>query len=160
VKDEQRQRLGDLTAGMTVADVVDSDIPSVPGALTLDTLLTQDARERGSAGVYTILDGDRVAGILETASLRRSIWGRQGERRVAEVASPLAEVHGLPPGAPLIRAVEQFEAERTDVVVVVEPVQPPRLVGVIRRAAVLERLSARQALADGRNRAAPDGPGG
>ena len=142
----ERQRVGELTAGLTVSDLIDPDVPSVPAAVTLDTLLSQDERDVRSGGVYTVVDGEDVLGVIETRPLRRTLWGRQGEQRVGDIATPLSEVSGLTPTTALVNAVDRFETEGKDVLVVIDSAGEASLAGVLRRATVLERLRARQAV--------------
>ena len=142
----ERQRMGELTAGLTVSDLIDPDVPTVPAAVTLNTLLREEDLDPRNSGVYTVMDGDEVVGVIETRSLRRSIWGRQGEQRVGDIAIPLDALTGLSPSTALMSAVERFEIEGTDVLMVVESAGEATLMGVLRRATVLERLRKGQAV--------------
>jgi Zn-dependent protease/CBS domain-containing protein len=140
-----RLRMTRLAEGLTVADVITADAPAIPPGLTLDTLMAQDVRD-ASDGVYAVVEADRLLGAVYASRVRRSPRRGWDQRRVADAMVPVDDLPSLHPGDPLMKAIESLESGRWDGFPVVAAEAPGRLVGVVTRSRVLERLRARQAL--------------
>ena len=168
-----RRRMEQLTRGLTVADVTDTEPATIPPSLTVDTLVAQDAQGDGP-GIYPVMERDRLLGIVFVSRLRRPFRRGWTDERAADVLVPLDRAPSFRPEEPLLRAVERLESMRADGFPVLEsgaetsgqedvagrdaesaPVRPVRLVGVVTRRRVLERLRARQRLLDERVRSTP-----
>lgn len=140
-----RLRMTRLAAGMTVADATTPEAPAVPPSLTLDALMAQDGRG-ASDGVFAVVEADRLVGAVYASRVRRSPRRGWDHRRAAEAMVPVGSLPRLHPDDPLLKAIESLEAGRWEGFPVVAADEPGRLVGLITRSRVLERLRARQAM--------------
>jgi CBS domain-containing protein len=149
----ERARLEQLTAGLHVGDALDRDPPTIGPALTLDALMAQDGQE-GGRGVYPVVDDGRLVGVVFTARVPRRTRSRWPEQHASDVMVPRARLRSLREGDPLLEAVVRLEGGHIDAFPVVADDDPTRLIGLVTRDDVLERLRARQAIVDARmNRA-------
>lgn len=145
-----RRRMQQLTAGLSVKDATDTSVIEIPATMAVEELLELDRRQGGN-GVYAVTDAGRMIGIVFTPRLRGPLRRPRPGQRVAEAAVPLERAPTFEPDEPLIGAVEQLEALRTDSLPVVDPADPDRLYGVVTREKVLERLRIRHHLVEARD---------
>lgn len=150
-----RLRMTRLADGLTVGDATLPDAPAIPPSLTLDALMAQDDLE-GSAGVYAVVEADRLVGAVYASRIRRSPRRGWNDRRAADAMVPVDKLPSLHPDDPLMQAIESLETGRWEGFPVVAADAPERLVGLVTRSRVLERLRARQALIDERGDGAAD----
>lgn len=142
-----RRRMERLTQGLTVADATDTDPATIPPSLAVATLLRED-EEQGGQGVYPVVDGEIVLGVVFTSRLRRPFRRPPADERVRDVLIPIERAPSLEADEPLIRAVERLELTRGDGLPVLSRDDPGRVYGVVTRARVLDRLRARQLVED------------
>jgi CBS domain-containing protein/Zn-dependent protease len=140
-----RARLEELTAGLVVGDALDTEPPSIGPSLTLDALLSLD-EQADSMGVYPVVEDGRLGGVVFVRRVQRRARRRAAELRAADVMVPLDRLGAPRPGDPLLDAVIRLESGRVDALPVVADDDAARLVGLLTRDRVLERLRARQTL--------------
>ena len=140
-----RARLEELTAGLVVGDALDSEPPSIGPAVTLDALLTRD-EQPDTRGVYPVLVDGRLVGVVFVSRITRRARRRASELRAADVMVPVERLRALRPDDPLLEAVIRIEGGHVDALPVVADDDPSRIVGLVTRDRVVERLRARQTL--------------
>lgn len=142
-----RRRMERLTQGLTVADATDTDPATIPPSLAVATLLRED-EEQGGQGVYPVVEGEILLGVVFTSRLRRPFRRPPADERVRDVLIPIERAPSLEANEPLMRAVERLELTRGDGLPVLSRNDPGRVFGVLTRARVLDRLRARQLVED------------
>jgi Zn-dependent protease len=153
----ERRRMARLTAGFTVADATITDVPSIPGSLTVGTFL-----EQGQDGpdVLPVTEDGEMVGLLFVAHLRRPLRRPRPDQRIDEVVVPLERAPSCTADEPLQHAVDKLEELRIDALPVIRPDEPGRLHGVVTRQAVLDQIRARHHMARSRDGSASFGARG
>jgi CBS domain-containing protein len=136
---DRRDRLQRLLDGVTVADVMVTESPTVPPHVTVDTFAS-DLDEAADPGVVRVVADGRLVGILgrrEIAKVPRRRWPtvRAGEAMVATASLP-----GLAPDEPLGPAAERLGATGATGVPVLRDGEP---VGILTRFVVGRTLQER-----------------
>jgi Zn-dependent protease len=144
-----RRRMEQLTAGLTVEDATDTDPAVIAPSLAVETLLAEDARSAGQ-GVYPVVDGEALLGVVFTARLRSPLRRTKPGARARDVLIPIGRAPSFEPGQPLFDAVDRLEAMGADGLPVIKAGED-RLYGVVTRARVLEKLRVRDAMARARD---------
>ena len=145
----ERARLERLTAGLLVSDAIDREPPTVGPALTVDALMAQDDRD-DARGVYPVVEDGRLLGVVFATRIARRTRRRWADQHASDVMVPRARLRTLREGDPLLEAVVRLEGGHVAAFPVVADDDPTRLVGLVNRDDVLERLRARQAVVDAR----------
>ena len=145
----ERARLERLTAGLLVSDAIDREPPTIGPALTVDALMAQDDRD-DARGVYPVVEDGRLLGVVFTTRIARRTRRRWADQHASDVMVPRARLRTLREGDPLLEAVVRLEGGHVAAFPVVADDDPTRLVGLVNRDDVLERLRARQAVVDAR----------
>jgi CBS domain-containing protein len=139
---DRRDRLQRLVDGVIVADVMETDYPSVPSSVTLDTFTLAMEADPGS-GVVRVVEAGRFVGLVGPREVARVPRDRWHVVRAAEAMAPAASLPGLAPGDPLGPAAERVGASGATGLPVLEDGEP---VGILTRfalgRALQQRLSA------------------
>jgi CBS domain-containing protein len=149
----ERARLERLTVGLRVSDAIDRDPPIIGPALTVDALMARDEQDNAS-GVYPVVEDGRLAGVVFATRVSRRARRRWPDLRAADVMVPRARLRSLRESDPLLEAIVRLDSGRVAAFPVVADDDAARLVGLVNRDDVLERLRARQAIVDARVRQA------
>jgi CBS domain-containing protein len=145
----ERARLERLTAGLLVSDAIDREPPTIGPTLTVDALMAQDEQD-GARSVYPVVEDGRLAGVVFATRVSRRTKRRWPELRASDVMVPRARLRSLRESDPLLEAVVRLEGGRVAAFPVVADDDAGRLVGLVNRDDVVERLRARQAIVDAR----------
>jgi Zn-dependent protease len=149
-------RLGELVAGLTVADATQHDVAVVTPGLTLDTLVTQDRLAEGP-GMFPVVRAGSLVGVIDLRDVGRA--GRAGtELRVADRMRTIDRVQVVTEGQRLWDAVAILERDRVNAVPVVAPDDRGRLLGLVTRSAVQRLLRARVKAIAGEDGPDPEPP--
>jgi CBS domain-containing protein len=111
--------------------------------------MAQDGRD-DARGVYPVVEDGRYLGVVFTTRVGRRTRRRWTELHASDVMVPSGRLLSLHEGDPLLDAVVRLEGGRVAAFPVVADDDPTRLVGLVNRDDVLERLRARQAIVDAR----------
>jgi Zn-dependent protease len=133
-----------LTAGLDVGDALQQDVAVVSSGLTLDTLLAQNQLTSGP-DVYTVKQGDVLLGVIDIRDIRAIPARRRMELRVADRMRPLASLRSVREDQDLWDAVTILEQGRLAALLVVDPLDPGHLMGLVTRASVTRLLRSRRA---------------
>lgn len=151
---DRRDRLQRLLDGVTVADAMVTESPTVPPHMTVDTF-APDLDDAAEPGVVRVVADGRLVGILgrrEIAKVPRRRWATV---RAGEAMASTASLPGLAPGEPLGPAAERLGATGATAVPVLQDGEP---VGVLTRFGV-GRILQERLIAAG-ERPLRDGPAG
>lgn len=135
------ERLGELVAGLTVADATEREVAVVGPTLTLDTMLAQHQLSEGP-GAFPVIRGGALVGMIDVRDIGRA--GRPGtEVRVGDRMRAIDRVQVVTEGQRLWDAVAILERDRVSAVPVVAPDDRRRLLGLVTRSAVQRLLRVR-----------------
>jgi Zn-dependent protease/CBS domain-containing protein len=121
--------------GVTVADLMQRRLRTVPGDLTLEQFVARFVLGHAETGFPVVEpaadpDGDpHLLGLITIRSLRRYTTAQWSERRVAEVMTPADHVAALRPETPALDALYALNSSPDGLLPVTEG---PRLVGMLR----------------------------
>jgi Zn-dependent protease len=135
------ERLGELVAGLTVADATIREVAVVGPTLTLDTLVTQDRLSEGP-GMFPVVRGGALVGVIDVRDVGGA--GRPGtEVRVLDRMRSIDRVHVVTESQRLWDAVAILERDRVNAVPVVASDDRTRLLGLVTRSGVQRLLRGR-----------------
>ena len=133
-----------LTAGLDVRDALQQDLAVVSPGLTLDTLLAQNQLTNGP-DVYTVKQADVLLGVIDIRDVRAIPARHRTELRVADRMRPVASLRSVREDQDLWDAVALLEQGRSAALLVVDPLDPGHLLGLVTRASVARLLRSRRA---------------
>jgi len=139
-----QEQLIRLTAGLDVRDALQQDVAVVSPGLTLDTLLAQHQLTSGP-DVYPVQQGDTLLGVIDMRDVRAVPARHRTEMRVSDRMRPLASLRSVRGDQELWDAVAILERGRLGALVVVDPLDPSHLTGLVTRASVTRLLRTRRA---------------
>jgi Zn-dependent protease/predicted transcriptional regulator len=144
----RRVALEQLVEGISVKDVMESDVPVVNPNLTLDTLAEQHLMS-GETGFYAVVADSKLVGTIDIRQIRgvpRSQWTTT---RVGDVMSHDDQILTLTEPQPILDAVNRFEQSGASAIPVVAVDDKRRLLGVLTRDGLLRAVQARARLRAG-----------
>jgi CBS domain-containing protein len=106
---DRRDRLARLLDGVTVADVMITESPTVPPHVTVDTFAT-DLDAAAEPGVVRVVADGRLVGILGRREITKVPRRRWQAVRAGEAMTATAALPGLAPDEPLGPAAERLGA--------------------------------------------------
>jgi Zn-dependent protease/predicted transcriptional regulator len=110
-------RLRRLLDGVTVADVMSTQLVCVDAGLTVEQAL-QDHFLRYDHAAFPVVTDGRAVGLVTIRAIRRIPREQRPELRVSDVMVPLQDTCSVPPDHPLERVVEWFGEHDGDRVLV------------------------------------------
>jgi len=125
-------------AGVTAADIMTHDIPTVSRAASLDEYVHEVLRTGRRCHIVT--DGDRLSGIVTLQSARSVPRDEWGHTSVQAVMVPVDRIHSAAPGEAATRVLERMQAEDINQMPVVSD---GHVIGMIGRDAILRVLQTR-----------------
>lgn len=141
----QREQLEILIEGITVGEVMDRDLPTIPPQVTLDTFAELIA---GAVTAIPVMAGDRLLGIVGLRDIRRIQRRRWETTRATEIMADADRLPVLRPDDDLRPAVARLQQSGVDGLPVLAE---GRLVGLLTRfgvgRALQERLTSARAAA-------------
>jgi CBS domain-containing protein len=146
---DRRDRLQSLVDGVTVGEVMETDCPSVPAHVTLDTFAPAIRADPGS-GVVRVLEAGRFVGLVGPREVERVPRERWTTVRASEVMAVAAMLPGLAPGDPLGAAAQRVGASGATGLPVLQDGEP---IGVLTRFAIGRAIQ--QRIAPGREAVGP-----
>ncbi len=144
----RRVALEQLVEGISVRDVMESDVPVVSPNLTLDTLADQHLMS-GETGFYAVVADGKLVGTVDIRRIRgvaRSAWTTT---RVGEVMSHDDQILTLTEPQPILDAVNRFEQTGASAIPVVAVDDKRHLLGMLTRDGLLRAVQARARLRAG-----------
>jgi Zn-dependent protease/predicted transcriptional regulator len=144
----RRVALEQLVEGISVKDVMESDVPVVNPNLTLDTLAEQHLMS-GETGFYAVVADGKLVGTIDIRQIRgvpRSQWTTT---RVGDVMSHDDQILTLTEPQPILDAVNRFEQSGASAIPVVAVDDRRRLLGMLTRDGLLRAVQARARLRAG-----------
>jgi Zn-dependent protease len=137
-----------LVEGVRVRDIMDREGPTIGPNVTLDTFVDQHLMG-GQASLYpVVLDGDLV-GTVEIGQVSRVPRGDWPLMRVTDVMSRGDKMLTVTETQPVGAVVSRFEESGAAAILVVDPADARRLVGVVTRDGLFRALKHRAALRGG-----------
>jgi Zn-dependent protease/CBS domain-containing protein len=125
-----RMALDEALSGMTVAQLMQRNVPTVPPELGLDVVV-QDYLVRGSDRAVAVVRDDRLLGLVCIADIRKVPPDQWSAIRAADVMRAVDGLTTTAPNRPLSEAFEDMARRDVDQIPVV--VASGQLVGMLRR---------------------------
>jgi CBS domain-containing protein len=138
---QRRVEVGRLVSGLTVDDLMERNVAVVGPGLTLDTLYEQHRRS-GEADVYPVTAQGALVGsinIQQVLQVPRTSWPNT---RVNDVMTRADRLHPMTGKTTAYDALMRFDRTRSDAIPVVDEGDARRLVGLVTRGALLDKLRA------------------
>ncbi len=138
---QRRIEVGHIVEGLTVADLMERDVAVVGPNLTLDTLYEQHQRV-GTAELYPVTAHGALVGsinIQQILRVPRTSWPRT---RVTDVMTEAEQLQPVTGRTSALDALHRFDRSRTPAIPVVDEGDHNRLVGLLTRDRLLEKLRA------------------
>ncbi len=129
-----------LLRGLSVGDVMDREVKSVPAGLTLDTFAAQVLDLPG--GSLPVVDGMNLVGVLGERQVRRVRRDKWSATRAGDLMTAAAGLPAIDPETTLRAAIDHLHRMGLDGLPVLEA---GRLAGVVTRRAVAEAIRVRTA---------------
>ncbi len=129
-----------LLRGLSVGDVMDREVKSVPAGLTLDTFAAQVLDLPG--GSLPVVDGMNLVGVLGERQVRRVRRDKWSATRAGDLMTAAAGLPAIDPETTLRAAIDHLHRMGLDGLPVLEA---GRLAGVVTRRAVAEAIRVRAA---------------
>jgi predicted transcriptional regulator len=139
--------LVDALRGISVADVMERDCPTIDVDCDLQTLVDKYMIRSGQR-CFAVVEGGQIAGLVtihEVKEIERDRWPRT---TVQEVMRPFEKLHTIGSNTPIAEALEAMAREDINQLLVASN---GRLEGVVSREHIIRLLQARQELQAGRN---------
>lgn len=128
--------------GVTAADVMTSDCPSLDGNLNIEHFVNNELLRTGRR-CFVITQNGSIAGLLTPHEVKEIDRARWPYTTLSDVMRPLDELHTVPPDTPLKNALEIMGREDLNQLPVVTN---GRLAGVLSRAQIVDYLRTRAEL--------------
>lgn len=126
--------------GRRVAELMDSDCPTVDGHFTLQDFVDRYLL-RSEHHCFIVLQNNTPAGLITLTEVKKVARNRWSQTSVQSIMRPLGEFHPLTPETPAARAVEMMTREDQ-----LPIVSNGRLLGVLSRGQLLRFLQAKREL--------------
>lgn len=139
-------------SGLTAEDVMSRDCPSVSGRMSLAELV-QDHVLRTGQRCFTVMDGDRLEGLVTLHHIKAVPQERWAQVSVEEAMTPVSQVRVVAPDQPLLEVLRLLDSQDVNQVPVAKN---GSLLGMITRERLLRVLSAHVELGErGMERGSP-----
>jgi CBS domain-containing protein len=139
-------------SGLTAEDVMSRDCPAVSGRMSLAELVRDHVLRTGQR-CFTVMDGDRLEGLVTLHHIKATPQERWAQVSVEEAMTPVSQVRVVTPDQPLTEVLQLLESQDINQVPVAKY---GSLLGMITRERLLRVLSAHVELGDrGAGRASP-----
>ena len=138
----RRLEIGQAVEGLKVSDVMDDNVAVVGPNLTLDTLFGQHERD-DDVLTYPVTNGGVLVGSIEVGQIERVPRAQWARTRVGEVMTTLERLQTLTGGQSVMDALARFDGSTTDAIAVVDDDHGDRLVGLLTRDRLIEKLRPR-----------------
>ena len=125
-------------SGLTAEDVMSRDCPSVSGRMSLAELV-QDHVLRTGQRCFTVMDGDRLEGLVTLHHIKAVPQERWAQVSVGEAMTPVSQVRVVAPDQPLLEVLRLLDSQDVNQVPVAKN---GSLLGMITRERLLRVLSA------------------
>jgi CBS domain-containing protein len=137
----RQHQLATAIAGMTVRQVMESGLPCLPPATTVDAFAPR-LEGPGELTALPVGSPDQVVGVVGLRDLRRVADRERATTRAVQAMTPLADLPAVTPGQDLAGAIAVLASTRSDAIPVVEE---GRFVGLLTRYAAGRAIGARAA---------------
>lgn len=141
----------DALRDLRVRQVMDDGLLRVPGGLRLDTFASQVAMAQRASAYLVAGPGGEVMGVVVLTQIGRVPPGERGERRLDEVARPIAAMPSAGPDELVVSVLER-QAPGSPGVLVIEGGQP---IGFLGRREIAEAVEKARLVGQGKPQ--PDG---
>ncbi len=141
----RRNELEGAVSGVSVAEVMERDLPTVPPQVTLDTFASVIVGP-GETTVLPVMAGERLVGLVGHSALRRAGAKAWTTLHAADVMAAIDVLPTVAPGEALRSAIAKLQGSGADGIPVFED---DRLVGVLTRYGVGRTLRRRVTQARG-----------
>jgi len=133
-------------AGLTAADVMSQEVPTVPGNMSLEEYSNEVLRTGRRVHIVTM--GDRLAGLMNVAALNQVPRDEWNMNSVQAVMVPRDKIIWAAPEEPLLRLLERLMAADINQMPVVKHGEDgsAQIVGIVSRDAILRVIQTRSEL--------------
>jgi len=138
---QRRVEVGQIVAGLTVDDLMERDVAVVGPNLTLDTLYEQHQRT-GAAELYPVTAQGALVGSIDIGQVLRVPRASWPRTRVNDVMTRLERLQPMTGKTSAFEALMRFDRTRTGAIPVVAEDDASRLVGLVTRETMLDKLRA------------------
>jgi Zn-dependent protease/predicted transcriptional regulator len=125
-------------SGLTAEDVMSRDCPSVSGRMSLAELIQNHVLRTGQR-CFTVMDGDRLEGLVTLHHIKAVPQERWAQISVEEAMTPVSQVRVVAPDQPLLEVLRLLDSQDVNQVPVAKN---GSLLGMITRERLLRVLSA------------------
>jgi CBS domain-containing protein len=139
----QGVRLDETLRGLTVGDVMLTEVASIPGLISLAEA-ARDHFARTGYGGYPVVRGDDVVGILCLRDVLRVPPEQRDEQSVQAAMTPVSDAVVVPPVTPLRSAMARMGEHGAGRLLVMDR---GRFVGLLTLSAVVRNMQVREQLA-------------
>jgi Zn-dependent protease/CBS domain-containing protein len=153
----RRLEIGRAVEGLTVGDVMDEHMDVVGPNLTIDTLYGQYERD-GDTSTYPVTVDGVLLGAIDVGQIERVPRTEWPRTRVGDVMTDLERLPTMTRGQSVMDALLRFDASAADAIPVVDEPDGKRLIGLLTRERLVERLQPRVRRTSGTKRAAKARP--
>jgi len=153
----RRLEIGRAVEGLTVGDVMDEHMDVVRPNLTIDTLYGQYERDADTYTYPVTADGV-LLGAIDVAQIERVPRAEWPRTRVSDVMTDLERLPTMTRDESVMDALLRFDASAVDAIPVVDEPDGKRLIGLLTRDRLVERLQPRVRRASGTKRTAKARP--
>jgi len=133
-------------AGLTAADVMSQEVPTIPGNMSLEEYSSEVLRTGRRVHIVTM--GDRLAGLMNVAALNQVPRDEWNMNSVQAVMVPRDKIIWAAPEEPLLRLLERLMAADINQMPVVKHSEDgsAQIVGIVSRDAILRVIQTRSEL--------------
>ncbi|MGZ9140082.1 MAG: CBS domain-containing protein [Nitrospira sp.] len=124
-------------SGLTAEDVMSRDCPSVSGRMSLAELIQNHVLRTGQR-CFTVMDGDRLEGLVTLHHMKATPQERWAQISVEEAMTPVSRVRVVAPDQPLLEVLRLLDSQDVNQVPVAKN---GSLLGMITRERLLRVLS-------------------
>jgi Zn-dependent protease/CBS domain-containing protein len=153
----RRLEIGRAVEGLTVGDVMDEHMDVVGPNLTIDTLYGQYERD-GDTSTYPVTADGVLLGAIDVGQIERVPRAEWPRTRVSDVMTDLERLPTMTRGQGVMDALLRFDVAAVDAIPVVDEPDGKRLIGLLTRERLVERLQPRVRRTSGTKRTAKARP--
>lgn len=153
----RRLEIGRAVEGLTVGDVMDEHMDVVGPNLTIDTLYGQYERD-GETSTYPVTADGVLLGVIDIGQIERWPRAEWPRTRVSDVMTDLERLPTMTRGESVMDALTRFDLSAADAITVVDEADAKRLIGLLTRDRLVERLQPRVRRVSGTKRTAKARP--
>ncbi|MGE0469976.1 MAG: CBS domain-containing protein [Nitrospira sp.] len=99
-----------VLSGLTAEDVMSRDCPAVAGRMSLAELVRDHVLRTGQR-CFTVMDGDRLEGLVTLHHIKATPQERWAQVSVEEAMTPVSQVRVVAPDQPLIEVLQLLESQ-------------------------------------------------